>query len=287
MFDGFDSGTHQGIAYVKGGSGPPVLLLHGYPQTKALWAQVAPLLAQEYTVVCADLRGYGDSFKPENTADNAPYSFRAMAQDQVTLMAALGFDHFHLVGHDRGGRTAHRLALDHDCLLSLTLMDIIPTLLAYDQTDMRFAQTYWHWFFLTQPAPFPETLIAADPDHFYQSSLLGWGAAELSGFNADMLTEYRRAWRDPLMQAAACNDYRAAATIDLEHDRADTGRMIQCPTLIMFGANGAMGRMYDVPATWADRCANITTCPIEGGHFFVDEQPQKVAGELLDFLRNV
>ncbi len=287
MFDNFESGIIGGIAYVKGGNGPPVLLLHGYPQTKALWAEVAPLLAQGFTVVAADLRGYGDSFKPENTAGNGTYSFRAMAQDQVTLMAALGFERFHLVGHDRGARTAHRLALDHDCLLSLTLMDIIPTLLAYDKTDMMFAQTYWHWFFLTQPEPFPEKLIAADPDHFYQSSLLGWGAAELSDFNADMLADYRRVWRDPAMQHASCNDYRAAATIDLEHDRADMGRLIQRPTLIMYGANGAMGRMYDVPATWADRCANITACPIAGGHFFVDEHPQKVASELHAFLSHV
>lgn len=284
MFDGFDNGMHNGIAYIRGGNGPPVLLLHGYPQTKALWAQVAPLLAQDYTVICADLRGYGDSFKPENTPDNAPYSFRAMAQDQVALMAALGFEWFHLVGHDRGARTGHRLALDHDCLLSLTLLDIIPTLLAYDKTDKTFAQTYWHWFFLTQPEPFPEKLIAADPDHFYQSSLLGWGAAQLSDFNADMLADYRRAWRDPAMQHAACNDYRAAATVDLQHDRSDLGRRVQCPTLIMYGTDGAMGRMYDVPATWVDRCADITACPMPGGHFFVDQQPQQTSAALLDFL---
>ena len=287
MFDNFRKDTINGIAYVMAGSGPPVLLLHGYPQSKALWAQVAPLLAQHYTVVAADLRGYGDSFKPDTTPDTATYSFRTMAQDQVALMAALGFERFHLVGHDRGARVAHRLALDHDCLLSLTLMDIIPTLLAYDKTDMAFAQTYWHWFFLTQPAPFPEKLIAADPDNFYQSSLLGWGAAKLSDFNPDMLADYRRAWRDPAMQHASCNDYRAAATIDLEHDRADLGRMVHCPTLIMYGANGAMGQMYDVPKTWADRCADITVCPIAGGHFFVDEHPQKVAIELLEFLSHV
>lgn len=289
MFEGFNAGRFVEdeieIAYVKAGSGPAVLLLHGYPQTKALWAKVAPVLAQDYTVVCADLRGYGDSSKPENTPNNDAYSFRSMAADQLKLMQSLGFSSFHLIGHDRGGRTAHRLALDHpQAVKTLTVMDIIPTLLAYDSTDQKFAQTYWHWFFLTQPTPFPEHLIAADPDTFYQSSLLGWGAAQLSDFDSEMLADYRRAWRNPQMQHASCCDYRAAATIDLEHDRTDIDRRVTCATLVMFGANGAMGRMYNVPATWADRCTNVTACPIEGGHFFIDERPTEVTSQLGAFL---
>ena len=289
MFEGFKTGSRKlgdvTISYVVAGNGPPILLLHGYPQTKALWAKVAPVLAQDYTVVCADLRGYGDSSKPANTPDNSAYSFRTMAADQLALMRALGFARFHLIGHDRGGRAAHRLALDHpEAVQSLTVMDIIPTLLAYQSTNQRFAQSYWHWFFLTQRAPFPERLIACDPDHFYQSSLLGWGAAKLTDFNAEMLAEYRRVWRTAQMHHGSCCDYRAAATIDLEHDRQDLQRRVECPTFVMYGVAGAMAKQFDVPQTWGDRCTDITACAIEGGHFFVDEQPDAVAEGLRGFL---
>ena len=188
------------ISYVIGGAGPPVLLLHGFPQCKAMWAKVAPLLAARFSVVCADLRGYGDSGKPRCASDHSNYAFRAMANDQVGLMNRLGFARFHAVGHDRGGRTAHRMALDHaDFVKTLTVMDIVPTYTMFMQTNRHLAQAYWHWYFLAQPEPFPEALIGRDPDFFYERSLLGWGAARAEDFDVEMLAEYRRAWRNPEM----------------------------------------------------------------------------------------
>lgn len=288
MFKNFQTGkitpNDVEIAFVKAGSGPPVLMLHGYPQTKAMWAKVAPVLAKDYTVVCADLRGYGDSDKPHSLADHSNYAFRAMAQDQLGLMRGLGFDTFHLVGHDRGARASHRLALDHPyAVKTLTLMDIVPTWAMFMQTDRHIAAAYWHWYFLSQPEPFPENLIGADPDFFFETCLVGWGAARLSDFDANMLNEYRRSWRDPKMIHATCSDYRAAAGIDLEHDKADLGRTVDCPSLIMFGANGAMAKLFDIPKTWEDRCQNMQGCAIDGGHFFVDERPAQVTTELLRF----
>jgi len=289
MFEGFFSGTKTAngvdISFVTAGSGPPVLLLHGFPQSKALWAKVAPLLAKDYTVVCADLRGYGDSTKPENTPDNAPYTFREMARDQKELMAALGHDQFHLIGHDRGGRTAHRLAKDFpDAVVSLTIMDIVPTLHLYDTTNQLSASTYWHWFFLIQPSPFPEKIINNDPDHFFETCLLGWGAATLEDFDAQQLAAYRATWHDPQAVYGACNDYRAGATIDLEHDRADQNMKVTCPSLVMCGANGAVDKMFDVPKTWDGSLADMRVHPIQGGHFFIDEQPDEVSAVLKEFL---
>ena len=196
MIAGFAYGTHSAdgvdVAYCTGGSGPPLLLLHGFPQTHMMWAQIAPKLAQNFTVICADLRGYGASGKPNGTEN---YSFRAMGQDQLSLMSALGFTRFHLAGHDRGGRVAHRIALDApQRITSLTVMDIVPTHHLLDELHQSVAKAYYHWFFLAQPAPFPETLIAADPDYFYQSCLLGWGAAKLEQFPANQLQAYRLAW---------------------------------------------------------------------------------------------
>ncbi len=289
MFETFKSGVKSvngvEISFVTAGKGPPVLLLHGFPQCKALWAKVAPLLSKDYTVVCADLRGYGDSSKPANRPDNMPYSFREMARDQTELMMSLGYDRFHVVGHDRGGRVSHRMAKDFpNKVLSLTVMDIVPTLYLYDNTNQLSASTYWHWYFLIQPAPFPETLINGDPDHFFETCLVGWGAASLVDFDASQVAAYRATWHDTDAVHAACNDYRAAATIDLEHDRADYKTKVQCPTLVMYGATGAMGKMFDVPQTWKDQLAQMNSCPIEGGHFFIDEKPDEVARALKEFL---
>ena len=267
------------------GQGAPVLLLHGFPQTHAMWAEVAQDLCQDHTVVCADLRGYGASDKPKGVEN---YSFRNMGKDQIGLMRALGFDQFHLVGHDRGGRTAHRMALDApDAILSLTVMDIIPTQLLLDDLNKNVARAYYHWFFLAQPHPFPETLIASNPDYYYQSCLLGWGASQLGDFAPDQMAAYRTAWKDPNCIRAMCDDYRAAIDFDLALDQADLGRQVTCPALVLFGADGAMGKAYDVGATWADRLQTYTAQGIPGGHFFVDQHPKETGDALRAFFRTL
>jgi len=271
------------IAYACGGDGPPVLLLHGFPQTRAMWRGVAPALARHFTVVAPDLRGYGDSDKPGEMAD---MSFRNMAADPAALMTALGHDRFHLVGHDRGARTAHRLALDMpDRVASLTVMDIVPTHLLLDRLTQRVARDYYHWFFLAQPAPFPETLIGHDPDLFFERCLLGWGKADLSQFHPQALTHYRTSWRQPAAIRAMCNDYRAALEIDFHDDAADLDRRITCPALVLFGAEGVMAAAYDVGATWADRLADYEWAALPGGHFFPDQSPSKTAEALIRFLK--
>jgi haloacetate dehalogenase len=289
VFEGFERKTVAvdgiDIACVVGGSGPPVLLLHGFPQNMAMWARVAPELAKRYTIVCADLRGYGDSAKPQCLADRSNYSFRAFAADQVGLMRKLGFERFHLIGHDRGGRTGHRMALDHAaCVLSLTVMDIVPTYAMFMDTNHRVAGAYWHWYFLAQPEPFPERMIGADPDFFYETCLVGWGAAKIGDFDPDMLADYRRAWRTPAMMHGSCSDYRAAASVDLEHDTADISRKVACPTLVFYGAAGAMAKLFDIPAEWRKRCENVTEASLPGGHFFVDQFPGEVAARLAAFI---
>ncbi len=272
----------QSIAYSRGGDGPPVLLLHGFPQTRAMWRGVAPLLARDFTVIAADLRGYGASSKP---AGVEAISFRAMAADQAALMWHLGFSRYHVVGHDRGARTAHRLALDAgDGLLSLTLMDIVPTHLLLDQLTQGVAKDYYHWFFLAQPAPFPETLIGHDPDLFFERCLMGWGKATLDQFDADALAQFRAAWRDPDTIHAMCNDYRAAIAVDFDHDAADLGRRVGVPALVLYGADGPMARRYDVGATWGDRLARMRAQAIPGGHFFPDQSPGETAAALAGFL---
>lgn len=283
---GFQDGTtrvgDQVIAWSRGGSGPPLLLLHGFPQTRALWAGIAPRLAGRFTVVAADLRGYGTSSKPPRVED---YTFRQMAADQIGLMREMGFDRFHLAGHDRGARTAHRLVLDHPgAVASVQLMDIVPTHLLLEPLSREVALAYYHWFFLAQPEPFPDRMIAADPDAFFESCLLGWGAARIEDFGPAQMQAYRAAWRDPDTIRGMCNDYRAAPRLDFELDAADLGRRISCPALILYGADGAMAKAYDVPATWADRCEAMQARAIPGGHFFPDTAPQETAEAMLDFL---
>ncbi|MBC7140940.1 MAG: alpha/beta hydrolase [Rhodobacteraceae bacterium] len=286
MIAGFEDGraavNGQEIAYSAGGSGPPLLLLHGFPQTRALWAKVAPLLAPRFTVVAADLRGYGGSSKPQGAGH---YTFREMGRDLFALMSDLGHDRFHLAGHDRGGRTAHRMALDDGArLLSLTLMDIVPTHHLLDHLDRKVAAAYYHWFFLAQPAPFPEAMILADPDRFFEACLLGWGGARLADFDPGQLAAYRAAWRDPATVGAMCDDYRAALRHDFDLDAADLPRRVPCPALVLYGAKGAMAQAYDVPATWADRLTDMRAAAIPGGHFFIDTAPEATARALLDFL---
>ncbi len=294
MLEGFarhtiEVGEGISIACVSAGNGQPVLLLHGFPQNHAMWAQIAPaLVAQGYSVVCADLRGYGDSSKPRCLPDRSNYSFRAMAEDQVRLIRALGHEHFHLVGHDRGARTAHRIALDHGQVVrSLAVLDIVPTWPMFMETNRKLATAYWHWYFLLQPEPFPERLIRADPDFFYETFLAGLGGSGLKDFDLQQLAAYRRCWRDPAMIHGSCSDYRAAASIDLDHDGADLNHKLEAPLLALSGANGHMANRFVIPAEWRKRAANIRAASLPGGHFFPDLMPRETADILIGFLREV
>ncbi|HVY05505.1 MAG TPA: alpha/beta hydrolase [Burkholderiales bacterium] len=289
MFEGFqrhriDTGEAT-IHCVTAGNGPPLLLLHGYPQNLAMWAKTAPILAGKFTVVCADLRGYGDSSKPKCAPDNGNYAFRAMAADQVAVMRKLGFERFHVVGHDRGGRTAHRMALDHpQAVASLSVLDIVPTWAMFNDVTRKIAGTYWHWYFLSQPTPFPEHMIGLDPDFFFETCLVGWGATKVEDFDADMMADYRRCWRNPEMIHGSCSDYRAAATIDMEHDGADVGTKVACPTMVFYGANGTMAKNFDLAAEWRKRCTNVTVESLPGGHFFIDQMPEDTARIIARFV---
>jgi len=267
-----------------GGAGDPVLLLHGYPQTHAIWHKVGPELARNFSVVAADLRGYGDSAKPPSAPDHGPYSKRAMALDQVRLMERLGFASFHLVGHDRGGRVGHRLALDHPRRVrTVAVLDIAPTLHMYERTTMEFARAYWHWFFLIQPEPVPERLIGADPE-FFLLRHVARGKAGLSPFAPEALAEYVRCFRDPAAVHATCEDYRAAATIDLEHDRADAGARVEAPLLALWGERGVVHRCFDPLAAWRERASRVAGRPLPCGHYLPEEQPEPLAEALLAHL---
>jgi haloacetate dehalogenase len=278
----FETPDGISIAYDIQGDGPPVLMLHGFPQNRAMWHAIAPALARDFTVVTADLRGYGDSTKPARMEE---MGFRPMAADQTELMRHLGFDRFHLVGHDRGARTAYRLTLDTpDAPLSLALLDIVPTDLLLEGLTQKVARAYYHWFFLAQPSPFPETLIGHDPDAYFQSCLAGWGG-NMDDFDAAALAAYRTSWRDPGCIRAMCHDYRAAIDVDFALDVADRGRRVSVPSLVLFGTDGIMGRAYDVAATWASRLENLRAAGLPGGHFFPDTHPKETTATLLEFLR--
>lgn len=288
MFEGFDR-MQADLGEVSiharvGGKGPPLLLLHGYPQTHVIWHKIAPLLAQHFTVVASDLRGYGDSSKPPGLPDHSNYAKRAMALDQVQLMEQLGFDRFGVVGHDRGGRVAHRMALDHpERVQKLAVLDISPTLKMYQHTDMAFAVSYYHWFFLVQPSPFPETLIGADPG-FYLRKKLGSGSAGLSPFTQEALAEYLRCFTPETIHAT-CEDYRAAASIDLEHDRqsVETGQKVGCPLLALWGAQGVVERDFSPLSDWGEVALEVSGKSLPGGHYLAEELPQETFSELLRF----
>jgi len=290
MFEGFseerialDSGVT--IRARIGGEGPPLLLLHGYPQTSACWHKVAPRLVEAgFRVVASDLRGYGGSDKPASGADHATYSKRATAADQIELMAALGHERFCLAGHDRGGRVGHRLALDHPQVVEkLAVLDIAPTAAMYGMTDKAFATGYYHWFFLIQPAPFPERLIGADPGYYLRHKLGGLSKGNLDAFTEDALAEYLEAFRDPACISATCEDYRAAASIDLEHDEADGGRKVAAPLLALWGKKGLVHRTYDVLGLWRQRAENVSGRALDCGHFLPEEAPEETAEALIDF----
>ena len=275
------------INMVTGGEGPPVLLLHGYPETHVMWHKVAPHLARDYTVVCPDLRGYGDSSKPKGLPDHANYSKRAMAKDMVEVMAALGHRSFHLVGHDRGARVAHRLARDHGSRVrSLTVLDISPTLKMYDSTDKAFATAYYHWFFLIQKPPLPEMLLAGHVPG-YILGRIGRSKGGLSHFSKAAQNEYIRCFRDPRTIHATCEDYRAAATIDLEHDRKDLKKKLRMPVQVLWGKHGVIERMFKPLRDWREVASDVRGKALDCGHFLPEEKPAEVLAELRRFLGTV
>ena len=289
MFEGFErlrvETRDAEINAVRGGSGPPVLLLHGYPQTHAMWHLVASRLAEDFTVVAADLRGYGDSSKPFGSEDHATYSKRAMAADGVQVMQSLGFESFAAVGHDRGGRVGHRMALDHpDRVTRLAVLDIVPTRHVYATVGKDLATAYYHWFFFIQPYDLPETLIGANPGYYLRKKLGGWGTS-LDTFAPEALAEYERCFDEATIHAS-CEDYRAAASIDLVHDAADRdeARKLTCPLLTLWGGLGVMERLYDVQEVWRGYANDVRGRPIDAGHFLAEEKPEETARELARFL---
>ena len=294
MFDGFESRTIDvgatTIFVRRAGSGDGVLLLHGFPETHLMWRGIAPALAREFSVVCADLRGYGASGTPPSAPDHEPYAKRAMARDLVNVMDALGLHTFAVVGHDRGARVAYRMALDHpDRVVRLAVLDIVPTLDAVERADARLALSFWPWSLLAQPAPLPERLIDGDPEVVLLDAMTQWGTAPES-FGPEVRSAYVDALRDAAHVHAMCEEYRAAATLDVDHDRADrlAGRRIACPTLVLWAARSALDTWYeDVGGPlgiWSAWAPQVTGRAVAGGHFFPEERPEETTAMLRAFL---
>ncbi len=271
----------------RAGTGPALLMLHGMPQTHMMWNKIAPQLAQTYSVVCPDLTGYGGSYKPGATDDHAPYSKRRMAQDMIDVMGALGHETFRLVGHDRGARVAHRLALDHEKAVNhVAFLDIVPTIEHFERTDMDFAMGYYHWFFLAQPHPFPENLINLDAGLWVMNQSLRHKTAS-AVFEQEALDDYLKAAADPGTITAICEDYRAATKIDLVHDKAAraVGQKILCPALVLWGAQGLVGRLYDPLEVWARYCAGrLSGKALNAAHYLAEEAPGETLAALSAFL---
>ena len=270
----------------KGGSGRPLLLLHGHPQTHAIWHRVAQQLAETHTVVMTDLRGYGDSSKPQGTQDHLNYSKRVMALDQIEVMRHFGFAEFDVLAHDRGARVAHRLALDHPkAVKRLVLLDIAPTLAMYEKTSNQFARSYWHWFFLIQPAPLPERLIEADPAA-YVRDVLGRRSAGLAPFDPRALAEYVRCLELPGTAHGLCEDYRASATIDLVHDQLDIDKknFLQQPLLVLWGEQGVVNQCFEPLKEWSKLAVNVQGHALPCGHYIPEEAPELLLNQVQSFL---
>ena len=289
LFPGFiaQRATTSGaeIHFEMGGSGPPLLLLHGFPQTHAMWHKVAPALADTFTVVCPDLRGYGDSSKPPSDDAHAPYSKRAMALDMVEVMRSLGFDRFAVGAHDRGARVAHRMCVDHpDAVSRAALLDISPTRLMYAKTDFEFAKAYYHWFFLIQPFDMPERMIGADPAYYLRRKTGSWGSSG-AFFDPRAFAEYERCYSNPETIHASCEDYRAAASIDLAHDDVDVaaGRRVMCPLLILWGEKGVVHRCFDPIEDWRSVAADVRGRTMPTGHYIAEEAPGETLREFRAF----
>jgi haloacetate dehalogenase len=290
LMDGFtlcDVAAGDGITIraAVAGKGPPLLLLHGHPQTHVTWRKIAPELAKHFTVIAADLRGYGDSSKPDGGDNHIDYAKRAMASDMVAVMRAFGHKRFGVVGHDRGGRVAHRMALDFpDAVSKLAVFDIVATATMYALTNKEFATRYFWWFFLIQPAPFPEKMIGADPEFFLRKHIDGQnkvaGATEPEAF-----AEYLRCYSDPATRHAICEDYRAAATIDLDHDAADADARIKAPLLALWGGQGTVGALYDVVALWRDKALQVEGRALDCGHTLQEERPDETLREIVAFFQ--
>lgn len=290
MFAGFTRHTATvngvNIAYIKGGQGPALLLLHGHPQTHVIWHKVADTLAQHFTVIASDLRGYGDSDKPQGLPDHSNYSKRVMGEDQIALMQQLGFDQFLVMAHDRGGRVAYRMALDHpEAIRKLVILDVAPTLAMYEKANRAFATAYYHWFFLTRPAPFPETLINSHPDVYLQHTIAGRSAG-MKPFTPEAYAEYLRCLRDPATIHGICEDYRASAGIDLDHERADlaAGNKIQVPMLALWGKHGVIEQCFEPLVEWQQLAANVQGHALDCGHYIPEDEPQLLLDEVLPFL---
>jgi len=289
MFHKFDRSSVEieglKINYVIGGKGPAILLLHGYPQTHVMWHKIADQLAEKFTVVASDLRGYGDSGKPPTDEIHTPYSKRESGNDQVSLMQSLGFYRFQLVGHDRGGRVGHRMALDHpNCIEKLVVMDIAPTYTMYTTTDMEFARAYYHWFFLIQPYDIPEKMIGQNTLYFLEKKFGQWGI-DSGAFTKEAFDEYLRCLTPETIHAS-CEDYRASATIDIRHDQTDidAGNKIKCPILCLWGEKGFVGKKYDVIREWSKWADHVQGSGINCGHYLPEEAPAETLNALLNFL---
>jgi haloacetate dehalogenase len=283
MFEGFERVRVEtegaSINAVRGGEGPPLLLLHGSPQTLAMWHLVAPRLAEDFTVIATDLRGYGDSSKPESAPNHEPYSKRAMAEDQVAVMRHFGFEQFALCGHDRGGRVGYRMALDHPGVVTkLAVLDIVPTWEAFNRADMSFGLSYWHWFFLAQPFDLPERLLAVEPE----KALFRGGSEAIA---PEAMEQYVRCLREPETIHATCEDYRAAATLDHEHDAKDreAGRRIGCPVLALWGGRGFLEGHYDVLGVWRGWADDVQGRALDSGHYIPEEAPEETLSEVRAF----